>query len=63
MTYTIESDQVTVICEGGWKYDGKVIKTLHSPFGNLLWIKLRVGKKTVTLNSKYIVAITSLRGL
>jgi len=63
MTTARESDYVTVICEGGWKYDGVVVKTLHSPFGNLLWIKLRIGKKTVTLNSKYVVAITSLNGL
>jgi len=50
-------EKVTVVCEGGWKYDGVVLQTLLSPFGNLLWIRLRTDKGSVLLNSKYIVSI------
>jgi len=48
---------VTVICEGGWKYTGTVVKTLVSISGNLLWIKISTKSGIIAIHSKYIVSI------
>jgi len=57
-----EHTLVTVVCEGGWKYTGRVVKTLVSISGNLLWIKIETKSGIIAIHSKYIVSIITPYG-
>lgn len=49
--------QVTIVCDGGWKYTGKVEEINISLFGKLQHLKLKVAKGIIFLNSSKVVSI------
>jgi len=52
-----KDEKVTVICDGGWKYIGKIERLQFSPLGALLWIELDTKQTKIKIHSKYVVTI------
>jgi len=54
---TSSKGKVTVVCQGGWTYTGKVLRMKLSPFGALEFIELSTAKGSVKINVSYIMSI------
>jgi len=50
---------VTIVCDGGWKYTGKVIDTEKSSLLKLQWIVIETKTGKISINTDKIVSILS----
>jgi len=52
------SHNITVVCQGGWKYTGELVDHSYNLFSGMKWIKLKTKTdKTIIINNIFIVSI------
>jgi hypothetical protein len=48
---------ITIICEGGWKYEGEMINSRTDFWGEPIWIEIKTKKGRIKVFGNYIVSI------